>query len=183
MSTKVTITATVTAAVLAFASAPAQSASDEELMASARSAAPKAVGENATILAVEADGSIRTLREGTNNFTCLPDDPSTAANDPMCVDENGLAWAKAWLTKTNPPEGKIGFGYMLAGGGTPSNVDPYATQPPAGKAALDEPAHVMIFNTAAAMQGYPDPGDDVDTTQPWVMWGGTPYEHLMIPVE
>ena len=183
MSLKATITTIFAASILAVASAPAQSASDEELIANAKSAAPKAVGENATIVGFQADGSTRVLQKGSNNFTCFPDDPSTPANDPMCVDANGLAWAEAWMTKTNPPEGKIGFGYMLAGGGTPSNVDPYATEPPAGKAPLDEPPHVMIFNTAEAMQGYPDPGEDVDTTQPWVMWGGTPYEHLMIPVE
>lgn len=183
MRSRTAVLATLAAVSVVFAGTTAQGASDEEMVANAMSAAPKAVGENATILAVEADGSTRTLQEGTNNFTCFPDDPSTPANDPMCVDENGLAWAEAWMTKTNPPEGKIGFGYMLAGGGTPSNVDPYATEPPAGKAPLDEPPHVMVFNTAEAMQGYPDPGEDVDPTQPWVMWGGTPYEHLMIPVE
>lgn len=48
---------------------------------------------------------------------------------------------------------------------------------------MQEPPHVMVFNTAAAMQGYPDPGEHADMSQPWVMWGGTPYEHLMIPVE
>lgn len=171
------------AAFLMSLSSAAAQPSDDELIENAKSAAPPAVGENATIVAFSEDGSARTLQEGSNHFTCFPDDPATPANDPMCVDENGLAWAEAWMNKTEPPAGKIGFGYMLAGGGTPSNVDPYATEPPEGTEPLDEPPHVMIFNTADAMQGYPDPGEDVDTSQPWVMWGGTPYEHLMIPVE
>lgn len=177
------VAAALAASLASFSHAAAQQSSDDELINNAMSAAPRAVGENATIIALNKDGSTRTLKEGTNNFTCFTDDPATAANDPMCLDENGLAWAEAWMSKTEPPEGKIGFGYMLAGGGTPSNVDPYATEPPEGREPLDEPPHVMIFNTADAMQGYPDPGEDVDPSQPWVMWGGTPYEHLMIPVE
>jgi hypothetical protein len=41
----------------------------------------------------------------------------------------------------------------------------------------------MIFNPkAAAIAGYPQPGEKPDVTQPWVMWAGSPYEHLMIPV-
>lgn len=101
----------------------------------------------------------------------------------MCVDENGLEWVKAWINKVEPPKGKVGFAYMLLGGGAASNVDPYATEPPASGAYLKEPPHVMIFNTRDVMQGYPDPGEDPDTSRPWVMWSGTPYEHLMIPVE
>jgi len=160
-----------------------QPMSDDELIANAISAAPEAVGRNATVVAVDEQGQLRTLKQGTNNFTCLPDDPSNPANDPMCVDENGLEWAKAWIAKTEPPKGKIGFGYMLQGGATPSNVDPHATQPAQGTDYMQEPSHVMVFNTAEAMQGYPDPGEHPDMSQPWVMWGGTPYEHLMIPVE
>ena len=166
-----------------FAGIGSQTWADEKLIASAMSAAPEAVGRNATIVVVDEKGQMQTLKEGTNNFTCLPDDPSTPANDPMCVDENGLEWTKAWIGKTEPPEGKIGFGYMLEGGGTPSNVEPYATKPPEGRQYIQEPPHVMIFNYGDGMQGYPDPGEDVDPSQPWVMWGGTPYEHLMIPTE
>lgn len=158
-------------------------AGDKELIASAMSAAPEAVARNAAVVVMDEQGQMRTLKEGTNNFTCLPDDPRTPANDPMCLDKNGLEWAKAWITKTKPPKGKIGFGYMLQGGGSPSNVDPYATKPPAGRDYLKESPHVMIFNHGDAMQGYPDPGENPDTSQPWVMWSGTPYEHLMVPIK
>lgn len=147
------------------------------------SAAPEAVARNAAVITVDEQGQIQTLREGSNYFTCLPDDPNTPANDPMCVDQNGLEWTKAWINKTEPPQGKVGFGYMLMGGGTPSNVDPYATAPPADGDYLSEPPHVMIFNYGYTMQGYPDPGENPDVSQPWVMWSGTPYQHLMIPIE
>jgi hypothetical protein len=155
---------------------------DAMLIASAMSAAPPGVAANATIVAPAEDGSMRVLREGTNNFTCMPDDPGPG-NNPMCLDKNGVEWAMAWINKTTPPAGKVGFGYMLAGGGTASNVDPYATEPPDGGPMPVEPSHVMIFNLPGGSPDYPRPDEDYDGTQPWVMWKDTPYEHLMIPIE
>jgi hypothetical protein len=38
----------------------------------------------------------------------------------------------------------------------------------------------MVFKHGEAMPGYPE---HADMTQPWVMWAGSPYEHLMIPVK
>jgi hypothetical protein len=159
-----------------------QQKTDQELIENATSAAPEAVAAKAAVIAVDAQGKLRTLREGSNNFTCLPDDPANPANDPVCVDENGLEWIKALVGKKEPPPGKVGFGYMLQGGSTASNLDPYATEPPAGE-WHQEPPHVMIFNLGELPQDYPQPGEQADMSQPWVMWAGTPYEHLMIPVE
>ena len=48
---------------------------------------------------------------------------------------------------------------MLQGGTTPSNVDPFATQPPDGMDWMQEPPHVMIFNYGDAIQDYPKPGE------------------------
>lgn len=174
-------TATLVLPLVLGTAALAQERSDDELIAEAMTAAPAAVAENATIVAFGEDGAMRTLREGTNAFTCMPDDPSPGHN-PMCLDANAMAWAEAWIGKADPAEGKVGFGYMLAGGGTPSNVDPYATEP-AGGEIVAEPPHVMIFNLPEPAADYPRPDEEVDRSQPWVMWKDTPYEHLMIPVE
>ncbi len=38
----------------------------------------------------------------------------------------------------------------------------------------------MVFGTVKEM-GYPT-GPDADPSKPYVMWAGTPYAHLMIPV-
>ena len=159
------------------------SKSDEELIANAISAAPEAVAQDAAVMAVDAQGQMRTLREGTNNFTCMPDNPNSPGDDPMCVDQHGMEWAHAWMTKTAPPEGKVGLGYMLQGGSDASNEDPYATGPAAGEEWVDTGPHVMLFNVGAMAQTYPSQKDNPDTSQPYVMWPGTPYEHLMIPVE
>lgn len=155
---------------------------DQEMIANALSAAPEAVAETATVIAFDDKGNIRTLKQGTGQFTCIPDDPTNPANDPNCVDANGLEWVKAWVAHTEPPKGKVGFGYMLQGGTTPSNLDPFATKPPDGMQWMQEPPHVMVFNYGDAMVGYPEPGEHPDMTQPWVMWAGSPYQHLMIPV-
>ena len=64
--------------------------SDAELIASATSAAPPAVTKDATIVAVGSDGKLRTLRQGQGAFTCVPDDPNTPGNDPMCLDRKRL---------------------------------------------------------------------------------------------
>jgi hypothetical protein len=154
---------------------------DEEKIENAMRAAPEAVARDATILAVDSAGQVATLREGSGAFTCLPDNPASPGNDPMCLDQNGLAWAQAYMAKQPPATGKIGFGYMLAGGSDASNTDPYAQEPAEGQEWIETGPHVMIFGAVEEMEGYPDQAGD--PTKPFVMWPGTPYAHLMIPVE
>ena len=156
--------------------------SDDELIKSAMSAAPPAVTKDATIMALGPDGKLRTIRKGSNNFTCLPDHPATPGPDPMCMDQNGLEWVTAWMEHKDPPTGKVGFMYMLAGGTDASNTDPYAQKPDANNNWVETRPHVMIVGAKSLMQGYPT-ATKPDTSQPYVMWPGTPYEHLMIPVQ
>ena len=73
-------------------------ASDAKLIASAESAAPANVGKNATIVTMDADGKMHTLRKGTNNFTCMPDNPATPGPDPMCMDPAAMDWVHAYST-------------------------------------------------------------------------------------
>ena len=125
---------------------------------------------------------MKTLKEGTNGFTCLADDPATPSNDPMCADAGGMAWLQAYVTKAEPTAGMVGFIYMLQGGTAAGNADPYATEPPNGKWQEDGP-HVMVVNAMDMNAAYPQMAENPDTTQPYVMWPGTPYAHLMIPVQ
>jgi len=154
---------------------------DAQLIASAMSAAPPAISKDATIVAADADGKLRTLREGTGAFTCVPDDPSTPGVDPMCLDRNGFEWLKALLAKEKPPEGKIWLAYMLKGGSDASNDDAFASEPLAGKKWVQTGPHVMIGGPGIVklIDSYPVTADD--TRKPYVMFGGTPYEHLMVP--
>jgi hypothetical protein len=165
------------------AAAGAQSAAtDEELIASALKAAPKGVAENATVVAPDPKGGMRTLRKGTNAFTCMPDNPATPGPDPMCWDKNAGEWIDAYLNHKTPPAGKTGFMYMLAGGTDASNTDPYATKPTATNHWIKTGPHVMVVGADASFyDAYPKSADP-DTHSPYVMWAGTPYQHLMAPV-
>ena len=154
----------------------------EELIKSAGSAGPPALANGATILAMGADGQMETLREGTNGYWCMPDDPSTPSADPMCGDANAMGWAMAWIGKTEPPKDKVGLIYMLAGGSDASNTDPHATAETNENNWVTTGPHIMIMNATHLMDGYPT-SEDPDTTMPYVMWADTPYAHLMVPVE
>jgi hypothetical protein len=157
--------------------------SDADLIKSAMSAAPAGVSKNATIVTMEADGTMRTLRKGSNGFTCMPDNPATPGPDPMCMDKNAMEWVHAWASHTPPTVGKVGFMYMLEGGTDASNTDPYAQKPTAANHWVKTGPHVMIVGADASFyEGYPKSADP-DTTVPYIMWAGTPYQHLMAPVK
>ncbi|HUO80197.1 MAG TPA: hypothetical protein VMU00_08640 [Steroidobacteraceae bacterium] len=170
------------------AAAPAAKAakagpSDAEMIKSAMSAAPAAVGKNATIVAMEADGKMRTLRKGTNGFTCMPDNPATPGPDPMCMDAAAMEWVHAWVAHKPPPAGKVGLMYMLEGGTDASNTDPYADKPTAQNHWIKTGPHVMVVGGDAAFYDQYPKAADPDTSVPYVMWAGTPYQHLMAPVK
>lgn len=154
---------------------------DAALIRSAMAAAPAAVSRDATIVAMGQGGAMRTLRHGHNGFTCMPDDPRTPGPDAMCMDENGMAWAMAWLGHRPPPDNNVGLMYMLAGGTDASNTDPYAESPGRGRTWVRTGPHVMVVGSESLLRAYPS-GPNPDTSRPYVMFAGTPYAHLMIPV-
>jgi hypothetical protein len=166
-----------------FAQAPkAPALSDDELIKLSLSAAPEAISKDATVIAMGADGKMRTLRPAAGQWTCMPGHADPANPDPMCSDKNAMAWASAWIGHKPPPANKVGFMYMLRGDGGASNTDPYATKEAPGNNWIKTGSHVMIVGSGAKMlDGYPRAAQ-ADATKPYVMWPGTPYEHLMLPV-
>jgi hypothetical protein len=163
--------------------AQAAEPSKDEMIRSAEAAAPAAVAKGATVIAMDEKMNVTVLREGKNGWTCMPDSPASPGHDPMCLDKGGMAWAEAWIGHKEPDHAMMGFGYMLEGGSDASNTDPYAMEPASGAAWVDTGPHVMVFNAGAAAKDYPRQGEGQDTSVPYVMWPGTPYEHLMIPVK
>lgn len=159
-----------------------QPANSNDPIQSAMSAAPESVARDAAVIAPNPDGSMRTLREGKNGFTCMPDNAATPGPDPMCMDANGLKWATAWMTKKTPPAGAVGLMYMLAGGTDASNTDPFATKPTEGNNWIETGPHVMVVGSKILLADYPALPKP-DTTAPYVMFAGTPYDHLMIPIK
>jgi hypothetical protein len=154
---------------------------DAALIRSALSAAPASVGRGAGVVAANRDGTMRTIRRGTNGFTCMADNPATPGPDPMCMDANAMAWAMAWMQHRQPPPNAVGLMYMLAGGTDASNVDPYATRPTRDNGWIHTAPHVMVVGSDSLIAQYPS-GRNPDTSRPYVMFAGTPYAHLMIPI-
>ena len=156
-------------------------AADQAAIASAMSAAPAGVSANATVAAFDSTSRMHTLRTGNNGFTCMPDDPSSPGPDPMCADQPAMAWLDAYIGHRPPQQGRIGFVYMLQGGSDASNIDPFAAKPADGRWLATGP-HVMVVGADAAFYAAYPSGANPDTTRPYVMWAGTPYQHLMAPV-
>lgn len=143
---------------------------------SAMSAAPASVAEGAAVMDLENN----VLREGTNGWVCLPDNPAVPNNVPVCVDEVWLEFIEALTNKRKPNVTKVGFSYMLQGDMPVSNKDPFATGPTADNQWIQAgPPHIMIVLPELSMlEGI---SSDPNNGGPWVMWKGTPYAHLMVP--
>ena len=99
---------------------------DDQLIASAMTAAPPAIAGDATIVAPDAKGAMRVVRKGAGNFTCMPDNPVTPGPDPMCGDANAMAWAMAWMEHKTPVGDKPGFMYIQDPEDRPMTVQPRA---------------------------------------------------------
>ncbi len=166
-------------------SAPVASQDDADTQAkieNAMRAAPLAISADATILDNELDdaGKFVVLREGSNSWFCFPDIPSSPGNDPQCMDQTWLDWNYAFYAGKEPTVTALGLEYMLQGGSDASNTDPFATEPEAGNEWMNSPAHIMILLPEDLAQSGFSP--DYQSGGPWIMWAGTPYEHLMMPV-
>jgi hypothetical protein len=97
------------------------------------------------------------------------------------MDANAMQWAEAWIGHKPPPPDTVGVMYMLAGGTDFSNTNPYATAPSEADSWIKTGPHLMVVGSEAVLKGYPS-GVKPDTAAPYVMWAGTPYAHLMVPI-
>jgi hypothetical protein len=149
----------------------------EALIRSASSAAPASVAEHATIVDLQHN----VLREGTNGIVCMPDDPAVPNDSPMCLDANWRELIDALMNRRMPHFQGIGIAYMLQGDMPVSNTDPYASEPTADNEwVADAGPHIMIIvSEPSLLESLPT---DPDNGGPWVMWKGTSYAHIMVPV-
>jgi hypothetical protein len=164
--------------------AVAQGKSTKAKIANAVSAAPRAISANAAVMDWPATegGQMTTLRAGTNGYTCLPDFPKSKGNDPMCVDDQWMGFMGAMMTKATPKVTHTGIAYMIAPGSSSwgSNTDPGAEKATADNEWGNDPPHIMLIVTdPSALEGIPTTRQ---SGTPWVMWRGTPYAHIMVPV-
>jgi hypothetical protein len=162
---------------LAVAGARGLEAQTDPKILSAESAAPESIAREATVMDVDQT----VLRPGTNGWTCLPDSPATVGSDPMCLDGPWMEWLRAYMSNGEPSISAIGFGYMLGGDAAASNTDPFATAQSADNEWMPfgSPHIMMIVPEPSMLEGIPT---SPSVGGPWVMWRGTPFAHVMLPV-
>lgn len=151
-------------------------ASEQKRIDQARSAAPSSVSADATIV----DGD-KVLVEGNNGWTCMPD-TFPGDNAPICVDAVWMKMMQAMGKKENFKTDKIGISYMLKGdiGAGVSNSNPHHHDHKNAEDYVETGPHLMIIVPKEMLTGITD---DPSEGGPYVMWGDTPYAHIMLPVE
>ena len=154
------------------------SASAEDPIKSAMSAAPSSISAKAAVM----DWDFKLVREGSNGWTCLPDRANTPGNDPWCVNGPWLNFLRAYVNKTKPTYKEIGFAYMLMGDTPVSNKYPYTTKATGKEDWVTNlgPHLMMLVPDQNVLKNI---STDHLNGGPWVMWPDTPYAHIMIPLE
>ena len=154
-------------------------------------AAPSFIAADATII----DGANNVLREGTNGWTCLPANPRGMANPdngwndaheamPLCGDEESFKWVGAYLGGETPELDRDTFIWMLHGDMGEDNTTPLVMS----QAEAQDPSewivsgpHLMLMPAdRSSLDNFPS---DFMAGEPYVMFRGTDYVHLMIPME
>jgi hypothetical protein len=152
--------------------------SEDEVMQRLDGVAPAPILQEASLVHVGEDMSMHTVREGTNDWTCVD-----MAGSPMCADPAGMEWLEALMNQGDAPQ-RLGFVYMLLGDEGASNTDPLAMEETPDNNWVVTGPHVMVVGAEgrSLYETYPREAE-ADPSRPYVMWPDTPYEHLMLPVE
>jgi len=160
-------------AVLVTALAQTQEETKEAKIESAMAGGPPEIAKNARIVEFGERGNLKTLREGSNGWTCFPGHPGMTG--AMCLDEPALQWLTDLIAhKPKPTNTRPGILYMLKGGMRRSATDPWATE---GTPVKEPPHWALIWPFDPKQVGLSDTPKETGT---WVMYAGTPYAHLMI---
>jgi len=146
----------------------------------ALSSGPADVTKGAAVMEVDAKGAMRELRKGTNGWTCMLIATGPTTSEAMCGDKAWADWSDAYMAKKTPSTKTVGVAYMLHGDNGASNTDPFAIGPTATNDWVVSPAHLMLLvPDSKLLDGLPT---DPHAGGPFVMWKGTPYAHIMVPI-
>jgi hypothetical protein len=151
-------------------------------------AAPSFIGERATVL----DQNNDVLRQGSNGWTCMPGNarpmPKTGWPDahqamPICADKEALKWMQAYLSETTPNLNHDGFMWMLHGDVGEDNTTPMVMSEADSHVGhwIESGPHLMLMpKNPQSIAGHTS---DFRIGSPYLMFPGSQYAHLMIPVE
>jgi len=145
----------------------------------AERAGPYQVTKDATVAEISrADGSLNILRQGTNEWTCIPGDENEIGNVPTACDAQGLIWYRDALSgKPAPTNTGVGLIYMLCGATQRSSTGLKELGDRRNPAIPIGPHYMIIWPFDSKKCGLPTTVRDAGA---WVMFDGTPYSHLHI---
>ena len=154
-------------------------------------AAPSFIAAKCTV--IDSDGKT-VLREGTNGWTAMAgnprgmSDPENGWKDPheampMVMDAQAMKWAMAYMSGTKPELDYDGWMYMLHGDMGEDNTKQLVLkkEDAADGHWIESGAHLMLMpKDPASLKGQTT---DFNSGGPYIMFEGTGYDHLMIPLE
>ena len=152
-------------------------------------AGPNFVGAKATVMSP----SNAVLREGDNGWTCMagnsrpmPDSGWKNAHPamPACVDAQSLKWMQAYMAGTSPELDHDGFMWMLHGDVGEDNTTPMVMSKKDAKDPsqwIESGPHLMLMPKDP--QTIANHTADFMSGAPYVMFPGSKYAHLMIPLK
>ena len=153
-------------------------------------AAPSYIAKDATVL----NEKMEMLREGTNGWTCLPvnprgmSDPEKGWKDaheamPLCGDAEVFKWISAYLSDEVPDMDYDGYAWMLHGDMGEDNSTPKVMSKDDAKEGhwIESGPHLMRMpKDPSSLDGMTT---DFNSGAPYVMFSGTPYAHVMYPIQ
>ena len=151
-------------------------------------AAPNFIGTRATIVSP----SNAVLREGDNGWTCMAGNsrpmPSSGWKNaheamPVCADAQSLKWMQAYMSGSTPELEHDGFMWMLHGDVGEDNTTPMVMSKEEAKDPsqwIESGPHLMLMpKDPRAIANHTT---DFTSGAPYVMFPGSKYAHLMIPL-
>ena len=153
-------------------------------------AAPSYIAKDATVL----NEKMEMLREGTNGWTCLPVNPRGMSNPengwndaheamPLCGDAEVFKWISAYLSDEIPDMDYDGYAWMLHGDMGEDNSTPKTMSKDDAKEGhwIESGPHLMRMpKDPSSLDGMTT---NFNSGTPYVMFSGTPYAHVMYPVQ
>jgi hypothetical protein len=160
--------------------------SNAQKVANALSAGPKYITDHATVMdwpsPQDKEQKMRVLRQGSNGWSCMPDQPGAPRHSPMCADQTTMKWMMAIMAGKRPNIDRVGISYMLQGEAGSDIQDVTAKAPPPGKDWYFAGPHVMVVLPDGDKDALKDVGQDTSTGTPYVRAPNSISPLLVIPV-
>ena len=166
---------------------------DESLIATAVLAAPEGSRAASTVIGYNMKGEFVTLREGTNEFICLADDPNKDGFSAACYHKNlepfmarGRALKTAGKTAKeifDIREEEVKAGTLDMGGdGSTLHIlfGPKAKFDPISGTVEEAIYRYVVYMPWATAESTGLPEKPIAANHPWIMNPGTHRAHIMI---